>query len=90
MPYIKKTSRYRLLKKDDSPQNAGELNYMITRLIDQFARLHGSNYDAYNTVIGVLECAKMEMYRRVIIPYENEKIKENGDVYRAFMEPNEL
>ena len=39
------------------------------------------NYALYNAVIGVLECAKMELYRRQISPYEDRKIAENGDVY---------
>jgi len=31
--------------------------------------------------IGALECAKLELYRRVAAPYEDTKIAENGDVY---------
>jgi hypothetical protein len=34
-----------------------------------------------NEAIGVLECAKLELYRRVAAPYEDEKIAESGDVY---------
>ena len=33
-------------------------------------------------LIGVLECAKLELYRRVAAPYEDDKIDENGDVYQ--------
>jgi len=33
-------------------------------------------------VIGVLESVKMELYRRKIADYEDEKCEENGDVYR--------
>ena len=29
----------------------------------------------------MLECAKLELYRRVAAPYEDEKIDQNGDVY---------
>ena len=38
-------------------------------------------YSKINALIGVLECAKLELYRRVAAPYENDKIDENGDVY---------
>ena len=31
--------------------------------------------------MGALECAKLELYRRVAAPYEDVKIMENGDVY---------
>lgn len=43
--------------------------------------LNGGKYDSLNAVIGVLECAKQEFYRRAAVPYENQKITENGDVY---------
>ena len=29
---------------------------------------------------GEIECAKMEIYRRIIAKYENSKIRENGDI----------
>ena len=57
---------------------AGVLNYVITRLI---AELYKTSYSELNEAIGVLECAKQELYRRRLAPYEDEKIKENGDVY---------
>jgi len=31
--------------------------------------------------MGALEGAKLELYRRKVAIYEEEKIKENGDVY---------
>jgi hypothetical protein len=39
------------------------------------------DYRRINEVMGALECAKQEFYRRVAVPYEDKKIKENGDVY---------
>jgi hypothetical protein len=33
-----------------------------------------------SSLISEVECAKLEFYRRVVSPYEDEKIKENGDV----------
>jgi len=39
------------------------------------------SYAELNEVIGVLECAKQELYRRVVAPYEDGKAKINGDVY---------
>ena len=41
----------------------------------------GTNYVKLNELIGVLECAKLELYRRVASPYEDEKVESNGDVY---------
>ena len=83
MPYIKPEKRAELRDYDWTPlpQTAGELNYVFSRLID---RVFGNNpsYEDINTVIGVLECWKEEVYRRVASPYEDRKIGENGDVYR--------
>jgi len=31
-----------------------------------------------NSVVGILECAKQEFIRKVVNPYENKKIIENG------------
>ena len=39
-----------------------------------------SNYADINSAIGVLECAKLELYRRQAAPYEDKKIEENGEV----------
>jgi len=38
-------------------------------------------YSNLNELIGVLECAKLELYRRVAAPYEDEKALINGDVF---------
>jgi hypothetical protein len=80
MPYVPSEDRPALMV-DRPPETAGELNYCITLLVDVF--LDGAvNYDAINEVIGVLECAKLELYRRIAAPYEDKKIAENGDVYK--------
>lgn len=62
-------------------QNTGELNYQITRLVSAFIVSKGGNYDAINAAVGVLECAKLEAYRRIAAPYECDKLSQNGDVY---------
>lgn len=62
--------------------NTGELNYKITKLInDYITRQGGVKYQLINDVVGVLECAKLELYRRIAAPYEDKKKQENGEVY---------
>jgi hypothetical protein len=85
MPYIDQDARARLAA-GGVPAHAGELNYAITLLVDAYlARSAGTagrtRYAHLNEAIGVLECAKLELYRRVTVPYEDEKIAESGDVY---------
>ena len=81
MPYIKQKNRESLLRYPLASADAGELNYSITKLIDGYVSLYGLKYETLNAIVGVLECAKAEFYRRVVAPYEDLKIQENGDVY---------
>lgn len=84
MPYIKADIRPlfdgQIIEISRSISNVGELNYVITSMIREFLGKH-ARYSDYNAVIGVLECAKLEVYRRAVAPYEDQKIAENGDVY---------
>jgi hypothetical protein len=82
VPYVKKVDRPRLDQGADA-RTAGELNYVITRKIDAYLASKGVSYSSLNEVIGVLECAKLELYRRIVADYEDAKIAdpENGDVY---------
>ena len=86
MPYINQVARERIARKIQEgvypdPQDAGELNYLITSVVDGYFQKRGGRYQQINDVIGALEGAKMEFYRRVVAPYEDGKIKDNGDVY---------
>lgn len=82
MPYIFKGAR-RLLEKKSGATNAGELNFEVTTLVSHYIKKQPlrATYASINEAIGVLECAKLELYRRVAVPYEDRKIEQNGDVY---------
>lgn len=125
MPYIPDATHRQML--DDGlarPKTVGELNFVITRRIDDWIADRGVSYAVLNEAIGilleaqnfdrlplegdigrdisnllsafavdtagnykrrevkaVLECAKLELYRRVVAPYEQQKLELNGDVY---------
>lgn len=86
MPYIKAAGRHRLENTlhqvmVNLPADAGELNYTLSRICDTYLQVKGKNYQNLNEIIGVLECVKQEFYRRIAAPYEDIKIRENGDVY---------
>ena len=82
MPYIKTYERPKLdaTLRFFEPLNVGELNYVITVLCKKYIQQNGESYENYNALIGVLECAKLELYRRKVSPYEDIKIMANGDV----------
>jgi len=81
MPYITPEDREEVLPAETPAANTvGELNYQITCLVLAFLGTK-PHYTDFNGAIGALECAKLELYRRMVVPYEDTKIKENGDVY---------
>lgn len=85
MPYITRDKRPFIDKQVDlvawNVESPGELNYAICRLLLSYLTCNNArNYDSFNMVIGVLECAKQELYRVYIAPYEDEKRSENGHV----------
>lgn len=85
-PYITESTRKAIKKYGDSVINKpGELNYKITIIILEYLKRISHNrklsYADYNSIMGVLTGVSQEFYRRIVIPYEQEKLKENGDVY---------
>jgi hypothetical protein len=82
MPYITQEKRNRLLTGDPNAEiYAGDLNFMFSHLISEFINNRTLSYQLINDIVGALEGAKLEFYRRVAAPYEDKKILENGDVY---------
>ncbi len=85
MPYIEKHKRATIKNHTVKPDNAGELNYLLTTEVLDYIEEHkgenGISYALLNEVTGVIESFKLEFYRRIVAPYEDEKIKKNGDVY---------
>lgn len=89
MPYIKESRRQELLVGGKVPETSGELNFWLTKSIIHYINRKGLSYNTLNEVIGVLECIKQELYRRVISPYEDKKVIENGDVFQSVENKNE-
>lgn len=81
MPYIKEQRRLDLIKSGHDMAGAGELNFIITRILNRYVEQRGSSYQTFNDIVGALEGAKLEFYRRVVVPYEDAKKLENGDMY---------
>lgn len=81
MPYITQVNRLDFeaaLYEVPEDMKAGDLNYLLTSIL---LKQNPKNYTDYNKLIGVLECCKLEFYRRAISAYEDEKITQNGDVF---------
>jgi hypothetical protein len=87
VPYIKQCKRnkyekileelVKILKALPPEEVDGELNYVVSKILREVYPLR---YFHINKAIGVLECIKLEYYRRVAGPYEDSKIEETGDI----------
>lgn len=80
MPYTRVEDRA-LLAAGQPIKTAGNLNYLITQLLIRYWRNSSQNYQAINDISGAATEALAEFRRRIIVPYELEKLQQNGDVY---------
>jgi hypothetical protein len=80
MPYITQSRRVILDANPSLVQAPGELNYVITKVALRYFK-DKPGYTTYNAIVGALECAKLELYRRVVAHYEDHKLADTGDVY---------
>ncbi len=79
MPYIPQESRLEMdewLRKISMVTN-GEKAYVITKLL-----LKGTpvNYTGYSLMVGVIETVKLELFRSIVGPYEEERKERNGEL----------
>ena len=88
MPYIPKSDRAQYqaaldeiakLVPEDRASRAGHMNYVVSLLIE---KVYGKEmrYADHNEVVGVLQCISYEFYRRKTAPYEDAKVKSEGDL----------
>lgn len=81
MPFIPDFRRNRI-HAGEKPDNPGELAYQLYRVILTYVDSRRSFYH-FAHVLGAIEAAKLELYRREVAPYEDKKREENGDVFPA-------
>lgn len=84
MPYINKERRSGALEDTNRSlaNNVGELNYNLTLELVKYLDSKGLSYQTLNDISGAMTECLAEFRRRVIIPYEEQKIIDNGDVYK--------
>ena len=88
MPYIgrKERQQYQATLNElakmipqDRMARPGHINYIVSLLLE---KVYGKQmrYADHNEVVGVITCIAQEFYRRKTAPYEDIKIKEEGDL----------
>lgn len=92
MPYISQSDRpqynaliaelAQLLATQPAEKRKGHGNYVITQILRGawVSAPEAESYSNYADIIGTLECAKLEIYRRWVAGYEDKAIAKNGDV----------
>jgi len=87
MPYCKKLDRYpfndgidMIIKAMNKKTEAGQLNYIISRIIRGYIKTKGESYQSHNDSLGALIGALLEHYRTKTGPMEDQKIIENGNL----------
>lgn len=94
MPYISKNLRrhydplidklaIKLLGVSTNDNMCGDLNYIIFRLVKILLDPEKGGqrrYSRMNMISGVLTNVELEIYRRLIAEYEDEKIGSEGDI----------
>jgi hypothetical protein len=76
-PHIKKLCE----KLSDSEWEPGHINYIFSSIITyMWKKGCGPSYRTINEIDGILGGVDKEFYRRHAGPYEDKKIKENGDL----------
>lgn len=78
MPYIIEEVREQLDYRQ--PKTVGELTYELYAAVLTYIESFDEKFAVYAEVLGALEATKLELYRRSIAPYEDEKLEVNGDV----------
>ena len=80
LPYIPEERRLDLAHGAERPETVGELTYALYNCCKEFYVMKPKRYITIALVLGALCCAALEFYRRIGAPYEEEKLKEHGDV----------
>ena len=82
MPYIKQVDRpdkndvYEMMISANVVAN-GDLNYILFKFCKYQVK---PSYNNYKNFCGELRQCATEIERKILAPYEDQKIKENGDV----------
>lgn len=81
MPYIPEEARG-AIDGGAPPLSVGELTYVVYKAAVDYAHqsIRQTNYATWAECIAALECARLELYRRHVAPYEDGAIERNGDV----------
>lgn len=80
MPYLEESVKEALDSGLIKMSEPGHLTYRLYKCCLDYIAIRGKRFFSVCEVMGALTCCALEFYRRIIAPYEDKKIQENGDV----------
>lgn len=84
MPYLDSPARRGQIARDVEDMHVGEmdsaeLNFTLCTVFNEYVRGE-RRYWRFANVFGSTILALLEFWRRVVVPYEQQKARENGDL----------
>lgn len=79
MPYIRQEDRTKC--RNGGPENVGELTYELQQTIKDYLLYKGLRYQYIAEIKGALDETRRDFEKRVVDPYEQKKLEDNGDVW---------
>lgn len=86
MPYISDKNKRQMLKPVEVASSPGELNYQIFVTMLAYLENREVSYDTLAEALSACHEAGGEFRRRILVPYEDDKIAENGDILPTWLE----
>lgn len=80
MPYIADDKRRADLDSGFEPVSAGELTYLLFRLVRGYWCSRPIGFQTASDILGALRSTQLEFERRLLAPYEDAKKADNRDV----------
>ncbi len=82
MPYISPIQRTKVIHRGAT--TPGEIGYELAKVVDRYlCRKPDIRFKDLAEVLAGLESVKLEFYRRVVAPYEDGKLKDNGEAFEV-------
>lgn len=80
MPYLNQGVKSSL-DEGRKPQSGAELNYIISKAVNDFLAMRTITYSVLAEAVAALELSQYELKSRIVRPYEDKKVIENGEVF---------
>ena len=83
MPYIEPARQVALAPLitalSDKIASREELSFVLTCLV--LSEIRGISYAEIASLVGDLECVKQEFIRRIVLPYQENRKRDHGDIF---------